>query len=207
MSLKLHFNPFSSNSFKCLAVAHETGLPVELVVVELAKRAHKSPEFLAINPCGKVPALEHDDYNLWESNAICCYLAALAPEKNLLPLDAKGIGSVQQWLQFQATTLGPSTGKVMWETFYAKAFGRTPNEENLKKGYEDTARDLGILETCLADGREYLCGRLTVADFSIASNLLLRKKIGIDTAAFPKVEAYLQRMEARESVKRSLPAL
>lgn len=203
--MKLHQNPFSSASLKCRAVVHETGVPCEIVDVDFANRKHKSAEFLAMNPNGKVPCLEDDGFFVWESNAICCYLAAKAPAHNLLPSDPKGMALVQQWLQWQATTLGPSVGKIMMEAFYAPRFGRTPNDANLKLGHEETARDLALLEGTLKDGREWITGRLSLADFSLASTLVFRKMIGIDTAAFPHVEQWLARIESRDSMKRALP--
>jgi len=205
--MKLHYHPFSTSCLKCVAVVHETGLPVELSVVDVPKGAHKSTDYLAINPNGKVPALVDGDFVVWESNAICTYLAARAPEKELLPLDPKGLTRVQQWLQWQASSLTPATHKVMLETFYAKAFGREPNEANLRAGYEETTRELAIVEHAFADGREYLNGALSLADFSVSANFLLRRLVGIDTAAFPKTEAWLQRMESRESVQKSAPPL
>src|SRR5690349_8988491 len=110
--MKLYQHPFSSAAFKVSAVVHELGLPVTFVTIDMMKGEHKSPEFLALNPNGKVPTLEDDGFCLWESNAILCYLAAKKPESGLLPTDARGMAQVQQWLQWQATTFGPSASEV-----------------------------------------------------------------------------------------------
>jgi glutathione S-transferase len=205
--MKLHYHPFSTSCMKCVALIHETGAPVELTVIDIAKGAHKAPEFLAINPNGKLPALTEGDFTLWESNAICCYLAAKSPEKKLIPSDPKALAEMHQWLSWQASALTPATFKVMMEAFYAKLFGRAPDEAKLKTGLDETAKELAILEHAFGDGREYLCKQLSVADFSVSSNLLLRRMVGIDTSSFPKVEAWLARMETRESVKQSVPPL
>ncbi|WNG62159.1 glutathione S-transferase family protein [Archangium gephyra] len=205
--MKLYEHPFSSAAFKCRAVVHELGLPVTLVTVDMMKGEHKSPEFLAKNPNGKVPTLVDDDgFCVWESNAILCYLAAKKPESGLLPADARGMAQVQQWLQWQATTFSLSTGEVMSETVYAKFFNRAKDEAKYAAGLEKVRRDLALLEKTLT-GREFLCGKLTLADFSIVSGLFLRTPMGVDLEAFPNVKAWVNRMESRESVRKSLPPL
>lgn len=204
--MKLYEHPFSSAAFKVRALIHELGLPVTLVTVDMMKGEHKTPEFLAKNPNGKVPTLEDDGFYLWESNAILCYLAAKKPESGLLPTDARGMAQVQQWLQWHATTFSSSTGEVMSETVYAKFFGRAKDEAKYAAGMEKVRRDLAVLEKTLA-GKEFLCGKLTIADFSIVSSLLLRTPMGVDLEAFPNVKAWVARMESRESVRKSLPPM
>jgi glutathione S-transferase len=204
--MKLYQLPMSSASFKVRAVLEELGLPCELVPVEMAKGAHKSPDFLAMNPNGKIPVLEDNGFVVWESNAIICYLAALKPESGLLPTDPKGMALVQQWLQWHATTLSASTGEVMMQTVYARMMGRETDEAKLAAGLEKVRRDLGALEMSLA-GKEYLCGKLTLADFSLVSSLQPRGLMGFDLEAFPKVKAWVERMESRKSVANSLPQL
>jgi glutathione S-transferase len=204
--MKLYEHPFSSAAFKVRALIHELGLPVTLVTVDMSKGEHKTPEFLAKNPNGKVPTLEDDGFILWESNAILCYLAAKKPESGLLPGDARGMAVVQQWLQWHATTFSSSTGEVMGETVYAKFFGRSKDEAKYAAGMEKVRRDLGVLEKALAD-KEFVCGKLTIADFSLVSALLLRTPMGVDLEAFPNVKAWVLRMESRESVRKSLPPM
>ncbi len=204
--MKLYEHPFSSAAFKARAVVYELGLPVTLVTVDMMKGEHKSPDFLERNPNGKVPTLDDNGFCLWESNAIICYLAAQKPESGLLPTDARGMAMVQQWLQWQATTFGPSTGEVMSETVYAKFFGRAKDEAKCAAGMEKVRRDLGVLEKALT-GKEYICGKLSVADFSLVSGLYLRAPMGVDLEAFPHVKAWVARMESRESVRKSLPPM
>ncbi|HEX8437558.1 glutathione S-transferase family protein [Archangium sp.] len=204
--MKLYEHPFSSAAFKVRALIHELGLPVTLVTVDMSKGEHKAPEFLAKNPNGKVPTLEDDGFILWESNAILCYLAAKKPESGLLPTDARDMALVQQWLQWHATTFSNSTNEVMGETIYAKFMGRAKDEAKYAAGLEKVRRDLGVLEKALA-GKEFVCGKLTIADFSLVSSLLLRTPMGVDLEAFPHVKAWVARMESRESVRKSLPPM
>ncbi|MFL5346111.1 MAG: glutathione S-transferase family protein [Hyalangium sp.] len=204
--MKLYQSPFSSASFKARAVVFELGLPCEMVDVSLTKGEQKLPAFLAMNPNGKIPVLEDDGFHLWESNAIICYLAAKKPEAGLLLTDPRGMGQMHQWLQWYATTLNPSTTEVMMETVYTRFTNRPKDEQKYAAGLEKVRRDLGVLEKSLA-GKEYLCGKLTVADFSLSSALLQRTPMGFNLDAFPNVKAWQGRMEARESVRKSLPPM
>jgi glutathione S-transferase len=202
--LKLYQNPFSSATFKVRAVLIELGLSCEMADVNMREGEHKSPAFLAKNPNGKIPVLEDEGFYLWESNAILCYLASKKPEGGLLPTDPRGVAMMHQWLQWQATTFSPSTTDVMMETVYARLMGRQKDDQKYAAGLEKVRRDLAVLETCLA-GKEYICGKLTLADFSLASCLVMRTPMGLDLEGFPNVKAWQTRMEARQSVRKSLP--
>ena len=204
--MKLHSPSLSTAVHKVTALAYELGLPVEMVDVDMMKGAHKSPAFLAMNPNGKVPVLEDDGFYLWESNAILCYLAAKKPEAGLLPTDARGQAEVQQWLQWQATTLGPSTAEMLMQTVYLRFRGGTKDEALYAAGLEKVKRDLGVLEGVLSK-REFLCGRLTIADFSLVSAFAARGPMGLSLEGFPHVKTWVERMEARESVRKAMPAL
>jgi glutathione S-transferase len=120
--------------------------------------------------------------------------------------DPRGLASMHQWLQWQATTFGDSTTDVMMETVYLAFFGRKQDPEKYAAAMEKVRKDLGVLETSLK-GKEYLCGKLSLADFSIVSCLLMRKQMGVELEAFPNVKSWVARMEDRESVRKSLPPL
>jgi glutathione S-transferase len=204
--MKLYQHPFSSASFKVRALITELGINCELVNVEMMKGEHKSPAFLAKNPNGKIPVLEDNGFLVWESNAILCYLAALKPERGLMPTDVKGMAQLHQWLQWQATSLAVSTTEVMMQTVYARFFGRERDDEKYDEGIKHVRRDLRVLEASLA-GREFICGKLTIADFSIVSALQLRGPMDLELEDFPNVTTWVERMESRESVRTSLPPL
>jgi len=202
--MKIHQSPFSTAAMKVRSVVHELGLSCEFVDVAMVQREHKSPAFLAMNPNGKVPVLDDGGFYVWESNAIICYLAAKKPEAGLLLTDPRGMAMMHQWLQWQATTLGPVTNEVMMETVYAKMRGRETDQQKYAAGMEKVRQALDVLETSLA-GKEYLCGKLSLADFSLISSLLPRTMMGFDLDAYPNVKAWAARLEARESVRKSLP--
>jgi glutathione S-transferase len=204
--MKLYQAPFSTSAFKARAVVHELGIPCEFVDINMMKGEHKSPAYLAVNPNGKVPTLEDDGYIVWESNAIICYLAAKKPESGLLLTDPRGMATMHQWLQWQATTFSHSTSEVNTQTVYTRFTGRQKDEAKYAAGMELLKRDLELLEKSL-QGKEYLCDKLSVADFSIVSGLQLRAVMGVNLDPYPNVKAWVARMEARESVRKSLPPM
>lgn len=204
--MKLYAHPFSSASFKVFAVIHELGVPCEVITVDMGKGQHKSPEYLAVNPNGKVPTLADGDFQVWESNAILTYLAAKYPERGLMPTDAKGLATVQQWLHWQSSQFSTAANKVMSETVYAKLFGRATDEAKLAAAHEEMKKELATLEKSLGS-KEYLCGRLSIADFSVASLLLVRQPMRLDISGFPQVKAWQERLEARESMRKVQPPM
>jgi glutathione S-transferase len=203
--MKVYNHPFSGAGFKVTAVLHELALStVEVITVDLSKGQHQEPWYRAINPHAKVPALVDGDLSIFESNAIITYLGALAPERGLMPVDPRGLAEVQMWLHWYSTTFYPDAMKIHWNTYYQKMLGHPRDEKVLAEGRELLARDLKALDGAL-QGREYLTGKLSVADFALASNLLMRDMAGIDLTPFPNVKAWAERMDARPSMKQARP--
>ncbi|HEX7438615.1 MAG TPA: glutathione S-transferase N-terminal domain-containing protein, partial [Caldimonas sp.] len=96
--MKLYSSPISSNARKVRLAASMLGIPLELVNIDLGKGAQRTPEFLAINPMGRVPVLEDGDFVLTESAAIMAYLADAKPDSPLYPRDPKQRADVNRWL-------------------------------------------------------------------------------------------------------------
>ena len=113
--MKLYSSPGSPNALRTRAVIAELGLPVEIVNVDIAKGANRTPDYLALNPNGKVPTFVDGDLVIWESRAINAYLANLKPDADLYPADPKLRAIVVQWSNWQAIHLGPSMQKIDFE--------------------------------------------------------------------------------------------
>ena len=90
MGLKLHYNPLSTFSRRVLITFAEKQIAHELVVVDMAARQHRQQPYLSLNPYGRVPTLQEDDFILFESIAILNYLEATRPTPPLVPADARG---------------------------------------------------------------------------------------------------------------------
>jgi glutathione S-transferase len=181
MSLKIHAFPASPRAFKVLAVAHQLAIPYELVFCDLTKGANKTPEFTALNLNQRMPVLEEDGWSLWESNAICQYLADKKTEGGLLPQDARGRADVNRWMFWESAHWDPACVILVFERFVKGLFGRgAPDPVEVEKGITQFNRAAGVLDAHLK-GRKFVSGdKLTVADLSIASALIMA-----EPAAFP----------------------
>lgn len=204
--MKLYTFPFSPNCQKVVAVAHEVGIPLELVNVDLFKGESRTPEMLAKNPNGKLPILEDGDFVLWESTAMIAYIAAKAGRSDLLPTTPRERAEVDRWTAWQSAHFGAAIRKVAFERIVKKLVGRgAPDENVVKAGVAEFATFAGVLDQSLGN-KEYLCGRLTIADFDLTPYAALTASCGLDFEGYPNAKAWLQRMVSRESVKKTLDA-
>ena len=202
--MKLYQFPLSPNCQKVVALAREVGVPLEIVNMEVFKGATQTPDFLAKNPNGKIPVLEDDGLFLWESNAILGYVAAKADRSDLAPTAPRERADVDRWLNWQAAHFSPAVGKVAFERVVKRLAGwGPPDEAAIAKGTEEFAKFAKVLDTSLS-GKEFLCGRLTIADFSVALYAAVTESCGLDLAPYPNARVWLGRMLARESVRSTL---
>jgi len=202
--MKLYNSPGSPNALRARAVAFELGFDPEIVNVDIGKGDNRTPEYLKLNPNGKVPVLVDGAVVVWESRAINAYLAALRPERDLNPADPARRATVDQWSYWQAIHLGPSMQRVAFERVQKRAFGRgEPDELAIAGEVKTVAELLAILDGALA-GREWIADTLSLADFALASTFMYRKpaKLGVD--AFANVSRWIERLESRPSWTRAV---
>jgi glutathione S-transferase len=158
---------------KVRAVALQLGLRLDEIEVDHAARAHQAPAYLALNPNAKFPTLVDGDFVLWESNAICQYLAAQRPAAGLLPADERGRADVHRWQSWELSHLTPAGAKLI-------ALSKRPDATAQAAAVADFRRWAAVLESHLG-GRAFLVGeRLTVADFSVAAILMYREVMPLD---------------------------
>jgi glutathione S-transferase len=204
--LKLYQLSLSPNCQKVVALAHEVGLPLELVHVDLFKGGSRTPAMLAKNPNGKVPILEDGDFLLWESTAMLGYLATKAKRTDLAPTTLRERAEVDRWTSWGLAHFAPAVRKVAFERIVKKLAGLgAPDETLVKAGIEEFAVWAGVLEQGLGN-KQYVCGGLTIADFSLAPYAALTASCGLDFEPYPKAKAWLARMTARDSMKQTLSA-
>jgi glutathione S-transferase len=176
--MRLYTFTITPNNRKVEAFVLHFELPVEVHHVSFKDKETQGAAYLAINPMGKVPALTDGDFKLWESNAILTYLAAKFPQTNMLPTDPQGRADVDRWLHWQSCHLMPAMGAM-----------KTAEERDTSA----LVPLLKILEQQLT-GREYLLGRLTVADFAVAPYLMTKVGRSLDYSQCPNLAAWLGRM-------------
>ncbi|MGH6665470.1 MAG: glutathione S-transferase family protein, partial [Pseudolabrys sp.] len=140
------------NPMKVALMLEETGLPYEAIPVDTRKGDQHKPDYLAINPNAKVPAIVDGDATVFDSNAILLYLAEKTG-KFLPPKGDKNRGELLSWLMFVAYGVGPYSGQSVHFRHYAPE----KNEYAINRYMYEALRHYGILETRLAT-RKYLVG-------------------------------------------------
>jgi glutathione S-transferase len=178
--VRLYTFTITPNNRKVEAFVRHFNLDVDIHHVSFKDKETQSPEYLAINPMGKVPALTDGDFSLWESNAILTYLAAKFPETEALPMDLKGRADVDRWLHWQSCHLMPALGALKTAEV---------------KDVATVAPLLGILDQQLI-GRSFMLGHLTIVDFAIVAYLITKMGRQLDYATTPNVSAWIERMLA-----------
>jgi glutathione S-transferase len=203
--MKLYDFAFSPNSRKVRAVGYELGLTFEHVPIDLIKGEQRAPAFLAKNPNGRVPVLEDGDLVLWESNAILLYLATKYPGPvPLVPANPRDRAEVDRWAAWQLAHLSPATSKVAFERIVKKVTNQgAPDQAQIDAGTAEFAKLSAILDASLGD-KEYLAGRLSIADFALAAPYSIAPACGLDVTPYKKVNAWLGRVLARDSMRRAL---
>jgi glutathione S-transferase len=191
--MKLYgFGP--TRSLRALWALQELGLPFAFVPVNLAKGEHRTPEFLRLNPAGKLPVLIDGDLVLTESAAIVMYLAEKHPAGKLMPADLTMRAQAYRWVLFAVTELEQPLWRMAKHTFLYPEDKRLPDEIALAK--QDFAAMAAVLEQHM-NGRSFVVGEtMTVADCATAYVMDWADEVG-ELDPFPNLTAYLARMYAR----------
>jgi GSH-dependent disulfide-bond oxidoreductase len=203
------FSLNTPNGVKASIMLEETGLPYEPHLIDIGKNESWTPEFLSLNPNGKIPAIidphgpDGKPIGLAESGAILIYLADKAGM--LLPGGAKRYETIQ-WVMWQMGHIGPFFGQV---GFFHKFAGREWEDKRpLKRFVDESKRLLGVLDDRL-DGREWVMGDYSIADISVLG--WVRNLVGfygagelVDFASLKNVPGWLERGLARPAVQRGL---
>jgi len=198
------------NGVKVSIMLEEIGLPYEAHLVDFGKDDQKRPEFLSLNPNGKIPAILDPDgpggkpLALFESGAILLYLAVKTGK--LVPADPARRYETIQWLMFQMGGIGPMFGQV---GFFNKFAGRDYEDKRpLQRYVAEAKRLLGVLDGRL-DGRDWIMDDYSIADIATLGwvrNLITfyeaRELVGFDS--FNNVAVWLDRGLARPAVQRGL---
>jgi len=208
--LQLYSLP-TPNGVKVSIMLEEIGLPYEAHTIDIGRNETWTPEFLSLNPNGKIPAIIDPDgpggkpLGLFESGAILVYLAEKSGK--LLPADPSLRYETLQWVFFQMAAVGPIFGQL---GFFHKYAGREIQDKRPLERYRaESQRLLGVLETRLG-GRDWIMGDIyTIADIALIG--WVRNLIGhygaadlVEFSTLRRVPAWLERGLARPAVQRGL---
>jgi glutathione S-transferase len=195
----------ASRAIRTMWLCRELGLQYEHVKVNFADPSTKTPEFLAINPNGKIPAIDDDGFGLWESMSINFYLAKKHASP-LLPKDLQSEALILQWSFWVMTEIEkhllqvllqrmPPLSDTQAEKYFRERNPRNPELE--KASVEALQKPLAVLNEHLAK-REHLLGKdFTLADLNVASVLIWATRSKLDLSSFPHAEKWLTRCLSR----------
>jgi len=196
--MDLYCGRMSGNSSRAAFALREANAGHRVHVVDTRKGENHTPDYLTLNPMGKVPAFADGAFRLWESNAIGWYVAEKRPASRLIPDSLEGRASVHRWLLFQTGHLTPACVNVFRNTNErVKEYWNPPADPKaLEAGRKELARFLPVIESALGD-REWLEGTFSLADIAFTPHLALVAEGGFDFSPYPRLRAWLTRLTAR----------
>ena len=200
--IQLHYWP-TPNGWKVSIMLEELGVPYEVNYVNIGKGDQFKPEFLAISPNNRMPAIidpegpDGQPISVFESGAILLYLGRKFGR--FYPADERGRVEVEQWLMWQMGGLGPMAGQAHHFRQYAPeqvpyAIARYTNEVN---------RLYGVMDKRLAD-RDFLAGDYSIADMACIGWIRPYERQGQDLNDFPNLKRWFETMMARPAVQRGV---
>lgn len=200
--IQFHGRATSDNVQKARWMLAETGQP--FVHIERGGRfgGLDDPEFLKLNPHGKVPVLRDGNTIVWESNAIVRYLAARYSAGAMWPQDPADRAQADQWMEWAQTRLYPDSNRLFW------LMVRTPEADQDQIKISTTLDRLNgyyaLLEQQLA-GRDYVAGdQLTIADIPTGATLFRYFEMAIDRPPLPNIESWYARLCTRKAYQTSV---
>lgn len=181
------------NGWKASVTLEDLGLPYKLNTLDLGKGDQKNPEYMKLNPNGRIPAIvdrDNNDFAVFESGAIMIYLAELTGK--LLPTDARGRSEVIQWLMFQMAGVGPMQGQAY---VFAHSFPEKIPAA-IERYHNETKRLYGVLDSRLSD-REFLAGDFSIADIAHWCWVRAHEAIDINMDEFPNLGRWHDQLAKR----------
>ena len=199
--IDLYYWP-TPNGWKISIALEEMELPYRTLPVNIGRGEQFEPEFLAISPNNRMPAIvDHEPeggsgpVSVFESGAILLYLA----DKSglFLPRDLRGRVEVTEWLMWQMGGLGPMLG----QNHHFRIYASESHQYAVDRYTKETNRLYGVLDKRL-EGREYICGDYSIADMACWPWTVPHERQGIDLAALPNVRRWYDTMKERPALRR-----
>jgi glutathione S-transferase len=174
----------------------ELGEPYDLHLLSLANEEQRAPDYLAVNPMGKVPALKHGDAVITEAAAICTYLADEFPQARLkVPVGDPRRGAYLKWLFFAPSCIEPAITD--------RAFPRKEEPRRSTLGYGDFDTVMAVVAAAVEPGPYLMGEQFTAADVVLGSTLRWGMMFGL-LPKRPEFVAYVGRLEQRPALKRAV---
>ena len=193
----------TANGFKISIALEEMAISYSVRHLDFQKNEQKTPEYLALNPNGRIPVIvdhQNNEYVLSESGAILLYLAERSGM--LFPEALKARYEVMQWLMFQMSGVGPMMGQAMFFQRIAAPKGIV-DEYAISRYVEESRRLLSIVNERLS-GRDYLCGDYSIADIAMFPWARAYRWGNIDIDDLVHLREWFERVESRDAVQRGI---
>jgi len=198
------FTASTMNGWKPVIFLEEAGLDYKLTAIDFARKEQKAPDYLKINPNGRIPALidrSNDDFAVFESGAILWYLAEKYGQ--FLAQEQKERSETLQWLMFQMAGVGPMMGQAM---FFQRIAAPNGHEEpySIQRYVDESRRLLEVLDNRL-EGREFLVGdTYSIADIATYPWARAWPWAQVDIDGLDHLKAWLKRIDDRPAVQKAL---
>ncbi|WP_188109635.1 glutathione S-transferase family protein [Pseudohalioglobus sediminis] len=200
--ITIHHSPLS-RSTRVVWFCEETGIDYRLETVEMFSAAMKRPEYLAINPLGKVPTIEDDGFVLWETGAILQYLDAKYGHGQLIPAAHTREGALaRQWMEYGENPLTVIMGEIV---AHGGALPETRRIPALVDRGSDIAGELvDVVEAALEETSWILGDDFSAADIMLVFGMMIADHLGYVTDNTPRLRAYLDRAMARPAFQKAV---
>ncbi len=195
--ITLHGNEISSPTNKARYAANALKLDYQFKVVNLMAGENKSADYLKLHPAGKVPVLVDGDFVLFESNAICKYMAQ-KKSSDLYPDDVKRRSHIDQWMDFASIHIGHAMSRVFFNRVAYNVLGTEKDERSLKDGLEFLARFLPVVDQQIQKGGYLVGDTLSLADICLLANLDQAEISSVSFDPYPQLKAWQQKLQAEE---------
>jgi len=187
------------NGRKASVMLEEVALPYNVHKIDITKNDQFTPEYIAINPNSKIPAIidQDTDITVFESGAILIYLADKAGK--LLPTDQKNRFQVLEWLMFQMGSIGPMFGQLN----HFKRYAPEQIAYAIARYEKETLRLYGVLDQQLAN-HEFLCGEYSIADIATYPWVAIYEFQGLTLDEHPNLKRWVEALQQRPAVQRGM---
>jgi glutathione S-transferase len=203
--MQLYYHPISSNARRVLLAAHDLGIQLELVEINLVSEADRR-RLGEVNPNGKIPVLVDDGFVLWESCAIMQYLADGKPGQTVYPHGPLARADVNRWMFWACQHFAPAIGVITWQNVWKKVVtGEGADVNELARGAADLARAAAVLDRHMAN-RAWLVGDgVTLADYAVAAPLMYRERARLPLDEYPHLMAWFARVQELPAWRHTTP--
>jgi len=203
--MKLYYFPPSPNTRKAHAVAIHLELPLELQLIDLEKGEQRTAEFLQLNPTGRTPVLQDGDFVVWESTAIMQYLASQVTT-TLFPQDPKSRAEIMRWQSWQLAHWHSACQPLQFENVVKQILQLgDPDPQVVQRATDMFHKEAIVLDAHLSDRKFLVNDTLTLADFSVASDLTYAVPGRFPLEDYAHIRAWYERIEQLPAWQKTTP--